>query len=135
MDVFNHEKRSWLMSRIKSKDTKPEIVVRSIVHGLGYRFRKNVKDLPGCPDIVLARHHKTIFVHGCFWHGHVRCRKSAKPTSNVSFWTKKLEGNIKRDKRNLKELKSAGWQTMVIWECQLKNETLLIERLNRFLNS
>jgi len=133
VDVFSEEKRSWIMSRVKNKDTKPELIVRSIVHRLGYRFRKNNLNLPGRPDIVLARHHKVIFVHGCFWHGHRRCKRALRPTTNKIFWDKKLDANIARDKHNNKLLKSLGWKTLIIWECQIKNQDKLLSKLENFL--
>jgi DNA mismatch endonuclease, patch repair protein len=135
VDVFDKTKRSWIMSRVKSKDTKPEIIVRSIIHRLGYRFRKNIAALPGTPDIVLTKYHKVIFVHGCFWHGHNNCKRAARPATNKSFWQKKLNANILRDKRILRMLKSQGWQTLIIWECQIKNEIRLFSKINNFLMS
>jgi len=135
VDVFNEEKRSWIMSRVKNKDTKPEIIVRSIVHRLGYRFRKNNLNLPGRPDIVLTRHRKLIFVHGCFWHGHRQCKRSSRPTTNKMFWAKKLDENILRDKHNNKALKSLGWKTLIVWECQIKNQDKLLSKLESFLKT
>lgn len=135
MDVFDKEKRSWIMSRVKNRDTKPEIIVRSIVHRLGYRFRKNNSNLPGCPDIVLTRHRKVIFVHGCFWHGHKKCKRASRPTTNETFWDKKLDMNIVRDKLNSKTLKSLGWKMLTIWECQIKDRNQLLSKLEKFLNT
>ncbi|HBI47781.1 MAG TPA: very short patch repair endonuclease [Smithella sp.] len=135
MDVFSEEKRSWIMSRVKNKNTKPEIIVRSIVHRLGYRFRKNNLNLQGRPDIVLTRHRKVIFVHGCFWHGHRQCKRATRPTTNKTFWAKKLDANIVRDKHNNKVLKSLGWKTLTIWECQIKNQDKLLSRLESFLKT
>ena len=120
MDIFDKSKRSWIMSHVKGKDTKPEIIVRSIVHGLGFRFRKNKSDLPGKPDIVLAKHRKVIFVHGCFWHGHKKCSRASRPQSNKSFWTKKLDKNIARDKKTERELEFQGWNVLIIWTCETK---------------
>lgn len=121
------------MCRVKNKDTKPEIIIRSIVHRLGYRFRKNNMSLPGRPDIVLARHRKVIFVHGCFWHGHKNCKKALRPTTNKKFWDKKLDANIVRDKHTTKVLKSLGWQTLTVWECQIKDQNKLLAKLEYFL--
>lgn len=135
MDVFNEEKRSWIMSRVKNKDTKPEIVVRSIVHRLGYRFRKSNSSLPGRPDIVLARHRKVIFVHGCFWHGHKQCKRALRPTTNKKFWNKKLDANIVRDKHNNKELKYLGWKILIVWECQTRDQDKLLPKLESFLKT
>jgi DNA mismatch endonuclease (patch repair protein) len=133
VDVFNEEKRSWIMSRVKNRDTKPEIIVRSLVHRLGYRFRKNNLNLPGRPDIVLTRHRKVIFVHGCFWHGHRKCKRAFRPTTNKTFWDKKLDKNIVRDKLKNKALKSLGWKTLTIWECQTKDKNKLLSKLENFL--
>jgi DNA mismatch endonuclease (patch repair protein) len=121
------------MSRVKGKNTQPERAVRTALHKMGYRFRLHCKDLPGKPDIVLPKHRKVIFVHGCFWHGHKRCKRSTRPTSNVQFWDRKLSGNIERDKRILRELRSVGWNTLTIWQCQLGRKARLEERLQRFL--
>jgi DNA mismatch endonuclease (patch repair protein) len=133
MDVFDAQKRSWIMSRVKGKNTKPEIIVRSIVHRLGYRFRIHRVDLPGKPDIVLPKLRKVIFVHGCFWHGHKRCKRSARPSVNTSFWEKKLDGNIRRDKLHIKQLMEKGWKPLVVWECELKDQKRLMNKLVRFL--
>lgn len=107
-DVFTSEKRSWIMGRVKSRNTKPEMLVRSMIHRMGFRFRLHKKDLPGNPDIVLCKHKKVIFIHGCFWHGHEDCPRSKRPTTNIEFWNKKLDQNIERDKRFQRLLKEAG---------------------------
>ncbi|WP_298084025.1 DNA mismatch endonuclease Vsr [uncultured Akkermansia sp.] len=120
MDVFSPEKRSQVMSRIRSKDTKPEKIIRSILHKLGFRFRINRKDLPGKPDIVLPKYKTVIFVHGCFWHQHEGCRIASNPKSNIDFWNKKFSNNIERDKKNQKALKKMGYRVFVIWECEVK---------------
>ncbi len=133
MDVFDPEKRSWIMSRVKGKDTKPEMRVRSMVHRMGYRFRLHRKDLPGKPDMVLTRHKKIILVHGCFWHGHPGCPRSKRPTGNAAFWQKKLDGNMARDGRNREELEKMGWRVLVIWECETKKKEELLQRLEAFL--
>lgn len=117
------------MSQIKGKDTKPEILVRSMLHRLGYRFRKNVTDLPGKPDIVLPKYKTIIFVHGCFWHQHKGCAKCKIPKSKVEFWTEKLGKNVERDKRHLKELKKLGWRVFTIWECEIKNSVNLKSKI------
>src|SRR5688500_15685000 len=103
-DTFTKEQRSKIMSQVKSTNTKPEILVRQLLHRMGYRFRLHRKDLPGKPDIVLPRHHKVIFVHGCFWHGHEGCPRAARPTTNVDFWNTKIDRNVERDVRNRQEL-------------------------------
>jgi len=122
MDLLTKEKRSWNMSRIKGKDTKPEKIVRSILHKAGFRFRLNRKDLPGKPDIVLPKYKSVILVHGCFWHRHPRCKYAYTPKSRVTFWQKKFSENIERDKFVKRELRKMGWRTIVVWECELKNE-------------
>lgn len=134
MDVFDAEKRSWIMSRVKNKNTKPELMVRSIIYHLGYRFRLHRSDLPGKPDIVLSGCRKVIFVHGCFWHGHEECKRSARPSTNISFWEEKLNKNIEHDKQHLKQLRENGWDALVVWQCELKDVDRLIEKLQRFLN-
>lgn len=133
-DVHSPEQRSYNMSRIRNKDTKPELIVRSIVHQMGCRFRLHRTDLPGKPDLVLPRHRKIIFVHGCFWHLH-RCRYGrVTPKTNAEFWQAKRTANVERDRRNLKNLRRAGWQAIVIWECWTrKPESKVIPRLESFL--
>lgn len=125
MDRLTPERRSWLMSRIKGHDTKPELDVRRTLHALGFRFRLHVKTLPGRPDIVFPSRRKIVMVHGCFWHGH-SCRAGrATSKSNVSFWTKKMDSNKLRDRRVERQLKSDGWKVHTIWECQVKSENWL----------
>ena len=133
-DVFSKEKRSWIMSRVKGRDTKPEILVRSFVHRMGFRFRVHRRDLPGTPDIVLPRHGKVIFVHGCFWHGHTGCPRSQRPTTNNRFWNKKLQGNIERDKRFRRKLRQRGWKVLVVWQCESRKLEKLLGKLERFLH-
>lgn len=118
MDIWNKQKRSAVMSKIKGKDTKPEWIIRRYLYSRGYRYRKNVKGLPGTPDIVLRKYGIVIFVHGCFWHGHKL--DGHIPHSNSDFWRKKIERNQKRDEQNKETLKKMGWKVMIIWECQLK---------------
>lgn len=118
MDIWDKEKRSAIMAKIRSKDTKPELIVRRYLFSRGYRFRKNVKGLPGTPDIVLRKYRVAIFIHGCFWHGHEV--DGTTPRTNTDFWRKKIENNRKRDERNKEALKKMGWHVMTIWECQLK---------------
>lgn len=120
MDKLSKEKRSWNMSRVKSKDTKPELYVRSLLHRNGYRFRLHVKGLPGKPDIVLPKYKMVVFVHGCFWHRHAGCKEAAMPTSNIQYWNDKFNRNIKRDIETQNQLKHQGWNVIVIWECELK---------------
>ena len=118
-DVFSKEKRSEVMSRVRSSDTKPERAVRSALHRLGYRFRLHRRDLPGKPDIVLPRLKTVIFVHGCFWHQH-GCKKSKLPQQNAAFWQRKLLSNVARDGAVTRQLAESGWKVVVIWECQFK---------------
>lgn len=134
-DVFSQEKRSWIMGRVRGRDTKPEIMVRSFVHRMGYRFRIHRRELPGCPDIVLPRHGKTIFVHGCFWHGHKQCPRSKRPTTSKRFWNKKLDGNIERDERFRRGLQRMGWKVLVVWECETRAPERLLRKLVRFLHA
>ena len=132
-DVHTKEQRSFNMSRIRNKNTRPEIIVRSLVHSMGYRYSLHRKDLPGHPDMVLTRHHKIIFVHGCFWHMH-RCRYGrVVPKTNKKFWKIKREGNVDRDKRNLRKLRKEGWKVLVIWECHTRNTKKLMNNLKKFL--
>jgi DNA mismatch endonuclease (patch repair protein) len=133
VDIFDKSKRSWIMSHVKGKDTKPEILVRSIVHRLGFRFRKHKSDLPGKPDIVLVKHRKVFFVHGCFWHGHKMCSRSSRPQSNKSFWVEKLDKNIARDKRTKRELELQGWKVLIVWTCETNNILKLQKKIAKFL--
>ena len=122
------------MSRIRSTNTKPELLVRSLIHRMGFRFRLHRKDLPGKPDIVLPRHQKVIFVYGCFWHMHSCRYGSVVPATNTEFWQKKRTGNVTRDKRNQKQLGKVGWSVLTVWECQTKGDLSgLKRRLERFL--
>ena len=134
MDVFSKGKRSQIMSRISGKNTKPEIIVRSLLHRMGYRFRLHDKNMPGKPDIILPKHKKVIFVHGCFWHGHRDCPRSKRPSTNVEFWNKKIDGNIERDNKNIKSLENLGWKTLILWTCEIKNQDILKHKLNSFLD-
>lgn len=118
MDIWSKKKRSTVMAKIRSKDTKPEWIVRRYLFSRGYRYRKNVKGLPGTPDIVLRKYGIVIFIHGCFWHGHKV--DGTMPKTNREFWYKKIERNRKRDERNQEALKRMGWRVMTVWECQLK---------------
>jgi DNA mismatch endonuclease (patch repair protein) len=123
MDVFTPEKRSEVMSRIRGRNTKPELIVRSMLHQLGYRFTVNGpknKQLPGRPDIVLPKYDTVIFVHGCFWHGHEYCAFFRLPKSRTEWWTAKIEGNRARDLRNEAALREVGWHVITIWECAVK---------------
>ena len=121
------------MARISGVDTKPEILVRDIIKSKGFRVKTHVGTLPGNPDIVLLRHKKAIFVHGCFWHGHKGCKRSKRPSTNKAFWNRKIDGNIKRDTNNLQVLKKQEWNTLVIWQCQIKSPERLKNRIYKFL--
>ncbi|MEY9096710.1 very short patch repair endonuclease [Paenibacillus sp. RC84] len=133
MDSFSKEKRSQIMSKIKSKNTTPELIVRRLLHKMGYRFRLHRTDLPGKPDIVLPRFKKVIFVNGCFWHGHSNCKKSQLPESNKKFWQDKISRNINRDAENIKKLIEMGWGVLTIWDCQTKKRG--IENLEMLLDA
>jgi len=132
-DIFSKTKRSEIMSNISGKETKPEILVRKYLFSKGFRYRKNVKELPGNPDIVLPKYKTIIFVHGCFWHGHEDCKKSALPATNLEFWKDKLEKNKERDKSNILKLQESGWKVIIVWQCELKNTTVRDIRLKRLV--
>lgn len=122
MDVHSKAVRSYNMSCIHGKDTKPEEIVRKYLFSKGFRYRKNDKKLPGSPDVVLPKYRTVIFVNGCFWHGHDGCRYFVWPKNNAEFWHHKIETNIERDARKKKQLEDAGWNVIVVWECQLRPE-------------
>jgi len=125
MDVFTPQKRSEVMSRIRGRDTKPEVALRSMLHRLGYRFTVNGhknKSLPGKPDLVLPKFRTVIFVHGCFWHGHEYCPHFRLPKSRSAWWKRKIEGNRARDLRNENDLRKLGWHVVTVWECALKTK-------------
>ena len=132
-DIFDPEKRSEIMSRIRGRDTRPELIVRRIAHALGFRFRLHRKDLPGRPDIVFPRHQAVIVVHGCFWHRHPGCKRASSPKTRVRYWQNKFEGNVVRDKRNETALRDLGWKVMVIWECETKDHEAVAARIESFL--
>jgi DNA mismatch endonuclease (patch repair protein) len=132
-DNLTPEQRRKTMSRVKSRDTGPEMKVRRLAHSLGFRFRLHREDLPGKPDLVFPRLNKLIFVHGCFWHGHDGCEASARPASNTDYWNKKLDRNKKRDQVNIEKLIAAGWDVLVIWECQTKDQDELRLKISDFL--
>lgn len=133
VDIISKEKRSWNMSRIKGKDTKPELIVRSLLHRMGYRFRLHRKDLPGKPDIVLPKYRTVIFVHGCFWHRHKGCKYAYKPKSRVDFWQKKFKENVERDSKKQANLKKAGWKVITIWECEISKLSELEKKIKKEL--
>lgn len=119
------------MSRVRARDTKPELIVRSTIHSLGYRFRLHRKDLPGRPDVVLPRHRLAVFVHGCFWHRHAKCRYAYTPKSNVGFWLKKFQRNVARDVEVRRTLRRHGWRVLVIWECGTRDLDQLARTLRK----
>jgi DNA mismatch endonuclease (patch repair protein) len=134
VDSLTPEERSDIMARVRSKNSRPELAVRRIVFALGYRYRLHARALPGCPDLVFRPRRKVIFVHGCFWHRHADCALARIPKSRIDFWTTKLEGNRKRDKRNKRALTREGWKVLTIWECQLRDAARLETRIRRFLD-
>lgn len=140
-DIVSEAQRSFNMSRIRSKNTKPELIVRSILHRLGYRFTVNGpknKQLPGRPDIVLPKYKTVIFVHGCFWHGHKGCKDFRLPKTRTEWWKAKLDGNVARDAKRRKDLKQLGWNVVVIWGCELKGASArakVAERVDSILRN
>ena len=134
MDKVSKSARSRMMSRVKGRDTKPEKLVRSLLHRLGYRFRLHRGDLPGNPDIVLPKYRKAIFVHGCFWHQHPGCRRAKRPSSNEEFWNGKLDRNVARDRKQMKKLEKLGWSHLIVWECETKDQSILRDELMSFID-
>lgn len=120
------------MSRVRGKDTKPELIVRRIAHRLGFRFRLHRSDLPGRPDLVFPARRKVVFVHGCYWHRH-DCKKTTTPKSNIEFWLKKFDDNVARDMKNLNDLAKGGWDAMVVWQCETESTNELADTLEAFL--
>lgn len=137
MDVHSKETRSYNMSKIKGRDTKPETLVRKFLFAKGFRYRKNDKRYPGTPDIVLPKYRTMIFINGCFWHGHDGCKYYVIPKTNTEFWVKKINNNIQRDECQYKRLEDMGWKVIVIWECQLKgnNRASTLEDLLKEITS
>ncbi|MGH9658918.1 MAG: very short patch repair endonuclease [Bryobacteraceae bacterium] len=133
MDTVPALVRSGIMRRVRSEDTKPEMLVRRLVHSMGFRYRLHGKSLPGKPDLVFSVRCKAIFVHGCFWHGH-KCEAGELPASNTEYWQAKRNRNVARDRRNLKSLARVGWRALVIWECELRNIERTRTRLVKFLS-
>lgn len=132
MDRLTPAKRSWLMSRVKGRDTTPELIVRRMLYALGYRYRLHRKDLPGKPDIVFGPKKKVVFVHGCYWHGH-NCLKGRLSKTNTSFWSEKIATNKARDRRNTRRLVILEWKVLVVWQCKLKNTLAARNRIVDFL--
>ena len=143
MDVVTPEQRSWIMSRIRSKDTKPEMFVRSVLHRAGYRYGLHVRSLPGCPDVVLRARRTVVEVRGCFWHRHEGCAHATIPEARHEWWVAKLDRNARRDARHIRELLDLGWKVLIVWECFLHHkspearaaqEKVLLARLARLLD-
>ena len=134
VDTLSSSERSERMSRVRSKDSKAEMVVRRLAHGMGYRYRLHKRKLPGKPDLVFAARRKVIFVHGCLWHRHPECSLARLPKSRRDFWVPKLEANRERDIKNQVALKCLGWKVLVVWECETRDMLTLKARLKRFLD-
>lgn len=133
MDIWSREKRSELMSKIRSKGTKPEIMLRITLFACGFRYRVNIKTLPGKPDIVLPRYKTIIFVHGCFWHGHPECKYTYTPKSNTEFWVNKISGNRERVAVVKRKLEESGWRVIIVWECELRHENDFLNLMSIYL--
>lgn len=133
MDRLSPDKRGWLMSRIKSKNTSTELTIRRMIYAMGFRYRLHVKALPGKPDLVFAGRRKVIFVNGCFWHGHEDCRFARLPKSRIEFWAAKIARNRERDQENIAAIEARGWRVLTIWQCQLKDLEGLKKRINDFI--
>jgi DNA mismatch endonuclease (patch repair protein) len=134
-DIYSPAKRSEIMGHVRGQNTTPERTVRSMLHRLGYRFRLNVTELPGKPDIVLPRHRKVIFVHGCFWHQHPNCPRSKLPKTRADWWKAKLQRNVERDRETEDKLHELGWVTLVIWQCQIRDRDALEAVLRMFMEN
>jgi len=128
------EQRSWCMSRIRSKNTKPELVVRRVLTKMGYRYRLHVDKLPGKPDIAIAKGKIAIFINGCFWHQHKGCRRQSLPKTNIEYWHKKLERNVRKQKEDIKTLGKLGWNPVKVWECQTGDEKYLVNKFKRLFS-
>ncbi|ECT7562157.1 DNA mismatch endonuclease Vsr [Salmonella enterica subsp. enterica serovar Cerro] len=135
VDTLTPEERSERMSRVRAQDTKPEMKLRRLIHGMGFRYRLHRRDLPGKPDLVFPGRRSIIFMHGCFWHRHEGCGLARLPKSKRAFWSAKLEANKERDQKNISTLEAAGWRVLVIWECQLRDEGGVREVVKEFLTN
>jgi len=125
VDVFTAAKRSEVMSRIRGANTKPEVLVRCLLHRQGFRFRVHAKDLPGKPDIVLPKYKAVVFIHGCFWHGH-SCKRAKLPETNRAFWQRKIDSNRKRDEKQRRQLRRLGWRAFTLWQCKLQRHAEVV---------
>lgn len=137
MDNLTKDERSEIMSRVKSRNTRPELAVRKLIWAMGIRYRLEGRDLPGKPDIVFRRLRKVIFIHGCYWHRHEGCPNTRTPKSRVNFWTQKFETNRQRDEEHYRELKAMGWQFLIIWECEIKPRKMdeLSKKISEFIEN
>jgi len=135
MDTISPAERSEIMSRVRSKDSRPEMALRKLVFSLGYRYRLHNRALPGCPDLVFSALRKVVFVHGCFWHLHKNCPLARMPKSRVDFWSSKLELNKTRDEKNVRKLRRLGWRVLTIWECEIARNRRVSDKIMRFLNA
>lgn len=135
MDIWTAEKRSAVMGKIKGSNTKPELMLRSALHHAGFRFRVNVKKLPGKPDIVLKKYNLIIFVHGCFWHHHEGCNEAKYPKTNIEFWREKINRTVERDHLKAQLLRDAGWSVLTVWECEIERDTKeIIKNIKCFIS-
>ena len=134
MDRISSEKRSWQMAQVRRANTGPEMVVRRLIHGLGYRYRLHDRRLPGTPDLVFPARRKAVFVHGCFWHRHEGCRLASTPKTRCEFWEAKFQANQTRDQRAIAALSELGWSTLVVWQCETKHTLVLEHRIRHFLD-
>jgi DNA mismatch endonuclease (patch repair protein) len=132
VDHVAPDRRSYIMSRVRTKDTKPELLLRRLLHRLGYRFRLHRRDLPGCPDVVFPSRRKVVFVHGCYWHGH-HCRWGKLPKSRLDYWGPKIEANRERDARHIRDLREVGWAALTVWQCELRRPDSAVQRVIDFL--
>jgi DNA mismatch endonuclease (patch repair protein) len=133
VDTISPEYRSEIMGRVRAKDTKPEMIVRRMLHATGYRYRLHARDLPGKPDLVFPARRKVVFINGCFWHRHRDCALSRLPKSRTEYWTEKLERNRERDERNVAALRKLGWEVLTVWECEVRDPATLMPRVVAFL--
>ncbi|WP_352996566.1 very short patch repair endonuclease [Mesorhizobium sp. M1273] len=133
-DPLSPERRGALMARVKQRNTKPEMTIRQLLHSRGWRYRIHVKNLPGTPDIVFPRRKVAIFVHGCFWHGH-SCKLGSLPKTRSEFWSQKIVGNRQRDDRKRDELQQSGWQVLIVWQCELADQSSMLQRIESFLSN
>jgi DNA mismatch endonuclease (patch repair protein) len=134
MDRIDRKRRSWNMSRIRGRDTGPELAVRSILHAHGLRFRLHGKGLPGRPDIVLPRHRVAVFVHGCFWHRHPRCKYAYSPRTRKEFWHQKFQATVRRDAAAIRALRKLGWRPVIVWECEVAHSSRILRKVKRLIS-